>query len=80
MVAIIYTPPTLTKEEGESVKKDLENWMRSSGVVNSPKLALLLAIENAQMVKEINDLRHQLGIQERPTYFLNHQVDRKKVH
>jgi hypothetical protein len=68
MSKVLYSPPELTPQEIARIKIDLETMVRTRGVFNVTKVMITLAVENAQIVKECNDLRSQLGIDPRPVY------------
>lgn len=63
-------PPTLSDEEIKELQKQVQSWIRSNGVAHIPKLATTLVIENALLLREINQLRAALNQPARPGYKL----------
>lgn len=65
-----YSPPYLTLTERKDVGSLIERFLRTNGMKAAPKLIASLALENARLVKECNDLRLKLGISTYKTFGL----------
>lgn len=65
---IDYTRPELSDEQKKQAMKDAQTLIRNYGMSKVPLMVAALCMENARLVKEVNDHRAARGIDPLPTF------------